>query len=433
MDAAEFVRTLDNWTERGGPFPRPRQHDLTTAAEAEALCRAVASPHIYTRGEFGPSALFDLMECFQASESREASFHLRDHGLPILRKILIGALRDARPDSGTSDDAVIHERRKAHLFVVKVLCAYQQRGDAALIVQAARDPDLAGGYLWGTIFGMTAERHPEAAEICVRLADPLPSGEIITAYLDFANRLSRAGAIERHPFDSVAGLARLSAWLSDRGDEFAAAAVGAASSIPFLDSSAREPLLELASRHSDGLVRLEEAWARTKLGQESGRARLVEFCRDPRYFERAACYLDELGLGHLIPPETDQPDFVALAEMSRWLAHPMEFGRPPDEIVEYDTRELNWPPTGRRHRFWLFKFHYEARDGEPVHDGIGLVGSDTFALHITSATLAPEDVYGLHCCFEMQGDPRIPKDPDDWSAGAGRELIAAINPGFPEA
>jgi hypothetical protein len=53
---------------------------------------------------------------------------------------LIAALRDGKPDSGELDNEERRERRKAHLFVVKILCAYQQRGDAALIVQAARHP-----------------------------------------------------------------------------------------------------------------------------------------------------------------------------------------------------------------------------------------------------------------------------------------------------
>jgi len=312
MDAGEFIRTLDRWTAAGGPFPDVDEHDLTTVGEAEALCRAVACPHIYVPGEFGTLALFDLMGCFQASESREASFYLRDHGLPILRGILITALRGGKPDSSRSGSAEMLERRKALLFVVKVLCAYQQRGDAALIVQAARDPDLAEGYLWGTIFGMTAERHPEAADICGRLADPLPSGEIVTAYLDFANRLARARVIAGHPFGSAAGLARLSALLTDRDAEDNDSAVAAASSIPFLDPGIREMLLKLAGQHPDGLVRLEEAWARAKLGQESGRARLVEFCGDPSYSERASGYLDELGFGSRIPPETDQPDLSPL-------------------------------------------------------------------------------------------------------------------------
>src|SRR6202162_6098993 len=379
-------------------------HDLTTVAEAEALCRAVASAHIYTPNEFGTLALFDLMSCFQASESRESTFYLRDHGLPILRRILIRAVQDR---GGEQDSEEMRERRKAHLFVVKVLCAYQQRGDAALIVQAARDPALANGYLWETIFPMIAERHPAAAEICAHLADPLPSGWIVTPYLDFANRLARAGTIARHPFDSTVGVARLSAFLAGRDVDDYGSAISATSSVPFLDPSVRERLLDLASRHPDPNVCLEGAWATAKLGLESGRARLVELCRDPRYSERAAAYLDELGLMDLVPADTRQPDFRSLAQMCRWLAHPMEFGRPPDEIVQYDTRELNWPPTGKRHRLWLFKFHYEARNGQPGFDSIGLVGPDTFALSATSATLPPEDVYGLHCCFEMRGDPRV--------------------------
>jgi hypothetical protein len=426
MDAGEFIKTLDSWTTTGGPFPRVPPHDLTTVAEAEALCRAVASAHIYAPNEFGTLALFDLMSCFQANESRESTFYLRDHGLSTLRRILIGALQDG----GEPDSEEMRERRKAHLFVVKVLCAYQQRGDAALIVQAARDPALANGYLWETIFPMIAERHPEAAEICARLADPLPSGWLVTPYLNFANRLAREGVIRRHPFDSTAGVARLSAFLADLDSDNYGSAISATSSIPFLDPKVRETLLDLASRHPDAHVRLEEGWARAKLGSERGRARLVEFCRDPPYSERAAVYLDELGLVDLVPADTRQPDFRALAEMCRWLAHPMEFGRPPEEIVQYDTRELNWPPTGKRHRLWLFKFHYEARDGERGCDSIGLVGSDTFALSATSTTLPPEDVYGLHCCFEMRGDPRAPKE---LSAAAGRKLIAEINPDFPPA
>jgi hypothetical protein len=431
MDANEFINALDTWIGSGEHFPEVRGHDLTTVAEAAALCRAVASPNIYVAGRFDKLALFDLMSCFQASENRETTFYLRDHGLPVLREILSSALREAKPDSSKPESIEAQERRKAHLFVVKVLCAYQQRGDAALIVQAARDPDLTEGYLWDTIFQMIAERHPEAAEICGRLADPLLNGGAGMPYLDFANDLAREGIIDKHPFDSTEGVSRLSAFLTERDEENYGVAIWATSSIPFLDPGGRETLLDLAGQHPDALVRLEAAWASAKLGQESGRARLVAFCHEPPYLQRAARYLDELGLEDLIPPETRQPDFLALADMCRWLAHPMEFGRPPDEIVQYDTRELEWPPTGRRHRFWLFKFHYEERGEEPTDDGIGLVGSVTFALSKTAATLSPEDVYGLHCCFEMRDDPRVPKAAKDWSPGIGRKLIAAINRGFP--
>src|SRR5262249_25683895 len=158
--------------------PRLGPHELTRVAEAQALCRAVASPHIYAAGDYGQLALFDLMEFFQASEARDSTHYLRDHGLQILRRILTDAFdRESGADNGARDRAL--------LFVVKVLAAYQQRGDAEMIVQAARDPGLADGYLWPTIFGMIAERHPEAVDICAGLSVPLPTGEIIVPYLDF--------------------------------------------------------------------------------------------------------------------------------------------------------------------------------------------------------------------------------------------------------
>jgi hypothetical protein len=128
-----FIDHLDRWTKEGGRLPLVGPHDLTTVAEAQALCRAVASPHVYMPNQFGAPALFDLMGFFQASETQEATRHLRDHGLPILRRILIDAVDG---QNGKGEDEV--ERRKTLLFVVKVLAAYQQHGDAALIAQAAR-------------------------------------------------------------------------------------------------------------------------------------------------------------------------------------------------------------------------------------------------------------------------------------------------------
>ena len=55
---------------------------------------------------------------------------------------------------------------------------YQQRGDASLIVTAARDPRMPRGYLWSVIFEIAAERHPDAVAICEGLKDPLPEGNV---------------------------------------------------------------------------------------------------------------------------------------------------------------------------------------------------------------------------------------------------------------
>jgi hypothetical protein len=116
-----------------------------------------------------------------------------------------------------------------------------------------------------------------------------------------------------------------------------------------------------------------------------------------------------------------------MSQMSDWLAHPMEYGRLPDEITQYDTRELYWPPTQRRERLWLFKYRYKPHAGEELPDGgIGLVGPITFSFSTTTPDLSPEDVYGLHCSWELQRG-ELP------SAAAGRRLIADVNPGFARA
>jgi hypothetical protein len=103
---------------------------------------------------------------------------------------------------------------------------------------------------------------------------------------------------------------------------------------------------------------------------------LVRLCRDVKYARTACEYLEELGHEDRIPAATKKLDFQAMAEMCNWLTHPNEFGRPPDTIECYDTRELYWPPTDDRRSVWLFKFRYkgEGSDGEDVVR-IGMVGA----------------------------------------------------------
>jgi hypothetical protein len=114
--------------------------------------------------------------------------------------------------------------------------------------------------------------------------------------------------------------------------------------------------------------------------------------------------------------------------MCRWLAHPMEFGKPPTHIELYDTRELFWPPTGDRRRVWLFKYTYDEPDKRK--SGLGMVGSVTFAMFgETTADLSAEDAYGLHCAWELEfrKDPRAP---EQRTAIAGRGILAKHNDGF---
>ena len=165
-----------------------------------------------------------------------------------------------------------------------------------------------------------------------------------------------------------------------------------------------------------------------KAGNSTGLEMLQEMCKNPNYSLQAQEYLKELGHPDRVPSEARQADFLAAAEMCQWLAHPMEFGRPPARIELHDTRELFWPPTNDRRRVWLFRYEYDGPDGEDI--GLGMVGSVTFALFgEASADLCPEDAYGLHCAWELECN-EDPNAPTQRSAMAGRRILARHNEGF---
>ena len=142
-------------------------------------------------------------------------------------------------------------------------------------------------------------------------------------------------------------------------------------------------------------------------------------------------YLIELGAENRIPLHAKSEDFKAISEMCQWLAHPMEFGRPPHEIRQVDTRELFWPPTNDRRKLWNFLYEYPPREGKTEPDvGHGMVGSVTFALFgETKADLSAEQVYGLHCAWELECN-RDARAPQKRTAEAGIQILKVHNPGF---
>jgi hypothetical protein len=122
----------------------PHDYAITTAEEVNAVCRALSSNHIYAVDSIKTPALDNLLVFLQSVETPVASSVFRDKGLPLLRRILSDALDG--PRVADSEDRVAEESRAdAHLFLVKILTMYQQRGDASLIVTAARDPRMPRG------------------------------------------------------------------------------------------------------------------------------------------------------------------------------------------------------------------------------------------------------------------------------------------------
>lgn len=391
----------------------PWEDQELTLADAEGLVQALAeltdvAPLL---DDEAGAPLQALAMLFQNEASDDATRLLRDKGTAELVRLfdLALALPDPDPDP--------------LLTVCKMFAVYVSKPGLERVVRAVRRfPD---DFMWEVVFGVYAEEgHPLAGELIDQLRDPLPTDFAAVAYLDLVNAAARDKRLTSHPFDTEEGHKRLEAWLTDSDPGSFSYAHSAAAALPFIDAKARNSLAALAMDHPNTDVQMEAAWASAYRGGTAGLTLLARMCEDPNYSLAAQQYLEELGQTERIPSAALEPDFHALAQMCQWLRHPNEYGEPPTHIELFDTRELDWPPTDDRRRVWLFKYTYPGLAAAgPDIVGVGMVGSITFALFDeTNPDMSPEDVYGVHCCWEleMNDDPRAPKKR---SAKAGRKLL----------
>lgn len=400
-------------------------YKVRTARQAHALCLALARlielpPEWPDLPMPSRTALDWLTGFFQQVETREAFDVILHFGIPPLLHLF-----DAR------------STRLDLLYLLKLFALYQGEDGAQRIIQGAREGLHREGRLWSIIFKQLDFDHPQALTVLDALRQPLPEGFIGVAYLDWVNAFALADQLQHHPFDTEAGQTLLRRYLTDQEPMHYSFAQSAATSLPFITSNARQELLALALDHSSADVQMEGAWASAKLGSSAGVNILARLCRDPIHSKQACHYLRELDLEEAIPSGVLDPTFQAQAALSAWLAHPDEFGRAPDDIQLFDTRELYWPPTRDRRQLWLFAYHYEVDHDENApaeHNqyqrGIGMVGSLTFSLlGETSPDMSADDIYALHCCWELeyQGHPQAPVPR---SIEAGRQLLAAHQSGF---
>ncbi|MRR11641.1 HEAT repeat domain-containing protein, partial [bacterium] len=370
-----LTRALLAWTAKGGDLdkalPSHGDENVKTEEEADAVCAALRAFRARAQTSVKPpltSPLHTLTALFQQVEDERAFARLKQAGLPQLRL----CVEDALHGKGGREEDI--------LFILKILAMYQEEQDVDLIVRAARLPWKPDGFMWSVVLGQFDEDHPHAERLLSALRDPLPSGFLLVSYLDMANALAIAGRIKAHPFDSAPGTQQLDRWLRDENPDHFSYAHSATASLPFIRPKQRRTLLAIASAHPDVSVRLEAAWAQVKGGDPAGLDALIASAADPRYSEVAQAYLKELGKADRIPTLVGAPDFQALTEMSSWLAHPHEYGRPPRSIEVFDSRVLFWPPTNDTRRLWLLKYSYQDSDADSPDIGLGLVGSVTFAL-----------------------------------------------------
>jgi len=367
------------------------------------------------------SLLRSVLGLFQQVETQEAFETLSAQGLPHVREAF-DALLGQPPSSQRSEDL---------LFATKVLVLYHDPRDLSRTAVAARDSRLDNEPLWSVIFQSISEGYPLQHELLEALREPLPERAAGIAYLDWINGIA-AGEPLDHPFDTDAGRSMLREWLSDPRGEGHLSARSAAAALPFLRPASSSELNQLAREHPLAEVRLLGLFASAKHGDRSAVGDLSKACLDPRTSATAVRHLESLGELNAIPVRAKNSDFMAAAEMCRWLSHPMEFGRPPDDVELRDRRTLFWPPANEARTLWLVRFRYHSTEPNDVEEaGIGLVGSIPFALYGEVGWDTPsEDVYALHCCWELEVE-QDPRAPAERSVGAGRELLRnAGNAGF---
>jgi hypothetical protein len=230
--------------------------------------------------------------------------------------------------------------------------------------------------------------------------------------LNLANRLVAARRLWPHP--AATRLARLRHFIQSENENDYGPALAACYALALIPGAEALELLELATQHPDPEVRLESLYARSRHGVPGAVEALARATLDPVMALRAREYLQELGKAHLRPKEADDAVLLAKAKLISWLRHPNEFGEEPESIELWDRRVLDWPPTGDRREFFLFRFGYPSYvfgQEKETEEGVGLVGSVTFSLTgdtRPSPQGTPEDAYVAHCLWELrqERDPR---------------------------
>ncbi|RKZ50723.1 MAG: hypothetical protein DRR16_27495 [Candidatus Parabeggiatoa sp. nov. 3] len=245
MHITKLGQVLAQWEKNGGDLANELDglgnYSIEQHKDAKAICRTLVHPRMSEpKGkDIITSPLYAIVALFQDITSREAFEELCTNGLPHLRRFLEQGLEHASHDN---DDL---------LFILKTLAMYGQKEDIDLIIKAARKPLMPDDYgWWSAIFKQVDHEHVGHQSLCDGLREPLPKGFIAMIYLDFANSLAINGHLDKHPFDSEQGYARLEHWLTDPFC-LKTYAHNATAALPFIQEHKRQRFLQIVAEHLD--------------------------------------------------------------------------------------------------------------------------------------------------------------------------------------
>lgn len=363
---------------RGEPLQARSRDDARAVIEAFAW----RSPPPRKRRPRPVSALFGLV---QRPGSQEAADTFREAAAPAIVKAW-SALEPDERGAALKVLAMLGTREALRFFAARLL--EDDGANAPAFAAALNEADLQTPYL--------DELFPALGQVLDR------PGSSAVAVLELANRLADANRLEIHP--AGARLERLGAWIRSRESSDLRCALAAAHALAHLDGRPASALRKEALFHPSPEVRLQAIHARCRWGKPGAELELARAVLDPRVSKKARALLEALGKWHLAPASASDRELLVRAELMAWLAHPMEFGRPPQTMELWDRRLLRWPPSEDERELFLYRFTYTDEPGGP-ETGVGLVGSITASLSgddRPDPDGSPEDALAAHCAWELQ-------------------------------
>jgi hypothetical protein len=257
-----------------------------------------------------------------------------------------------------------HKNRRERLY--RMLGRLQTRDSLDRLMRhvVARHNDPAFEMIWSAL--ITTTRTPKHVDVLFpRLSSLLDREDCAAAVIDVANAFKD----QPHPLREHGH--RLLHWLqADVNEDLRSAA---AWTLGLIEYRAAADALHAATTVGGRRLPVEAAQALVRLGDPRGPEAFAELCRNPVVRWRAVEYLKEARADSLIPTDVNTPSVAAEDALRRWLEHPNEYGRPPDEVLLLDASRRHWAGQGVV-PCWLFRYRY----GEEWD--VGIAGPVVFSL-----------------------------------------------------
>ncbi|MBA2113392.1 hypothetical protein [Bremerella alba] len=267
-----------------------------------------------------------------------------------------------------------------------------------------------------------------------KLLEALSHLSVASLVLDLANYVTRQGMVDKHPAsDRVDALGELFSGLIARlskfeaeppkdAKDFAAAkvAVTEATSIALAicdafaligdDKAVGKLKTALDLKHRK--LRADAAIALAKLGNEEGKELLIELAGEPVCRPRVLVVAEELDMLAKIPSEHQTEQAQVEGELAAWLAMDTQFGMPPHEVQQVDSRTLGWPGFEQAQQCHLIQYAYHMPGG--TFQSVGIVGPVIQSFAVDLGSLPLPDIYAAFAGWQADHPEVFEVEPDKW-------------------